>query len=70
MLEIYQQLLASTTDQNQVAADDSTAQIELRLSGLVVQKGGELRITNRLYATVFNQHWVEQVLRQLASELT
>ncbi|MEO1399738.1 MAG: AAA-like domain-containing protein [Cyanobacteria bacterium J06635_1] len=59
MLEIYQQLLASA----QILIDDSPAQTELRLSGLVVKQGSHLGIANRLYAEVFNQAWVTHILQ-------
>ncbi|MEM9907079.1 MAG: AAA-like domain-containing protein [Cyanobacteria bacterium P01_D01_bin.44] len=62
MLEIYQQLLATA----QILVDDSPAQTELRLSGLVVKRGSHLGIANRLYAEVFDQAWVTQTLQQLA----
>ena len=58
MLKVYESLLAG----NPVAADDSWAQTELRLSGLVVRQGSELQIANRIYATVFNQAWVSESL--------
>ncbi|MEO0705104.1 MAG: AAA-like domain-containing protein [Cyanobacteria bacterium J06649_5] len=65
MLALYQQLLET----NQVIADDSLPQIELRLSGLVTQKGhtqaDTLVIANRIYAAVFNQDWVTHRLQQL-----
>ncbi|MEO0459150.1 MAG: AAA-like domain-containing protein [Cyanobacteria bacterium P01_A01_bin.114] len=60
MLEIYQQLLRS----DPVLVDDSPAQTELRLSGLVIRQGRYLGIANRLYAEVFNQAWVVNTLQQ------
>jgi dipeptidyl aminopeptidase/acylaminoacyl peptidase len=58
-----------STDQSQeqagIAADDSDEQMELRLSGLVVEQQGKLRVYNRIYEAVFNQAWVDQVLADL-----
>ena len=58
-----------STDQSQeqagIAADDSYDQMELRLSGLVVEQQGKLRVYNRIYQEVFNQAWVDKVLAQL-----
>lgn len=61
MLMIYQQLLSSA----QILADDSPEHTELRLSGLVVKRGGYLAIANRLYTEVFNRDWVAQTLAHL-----
>lgn len=51
MLALYQQILHKT----EVAADNSLAQIELRLSGLVVEQEGKLRTYNPIYESVFDQ---------------
>jgi hypothetical protein len=60
-LGLYQQIL----QQGEIAADDSYDQIELRLSGLVVEQQGKLRVYNRIYWGVFNPAWVEQALADL-----
>ena len=39
--------------------------MELRLSGLVVEKQGKLQVYNRLYAQIFDQAWVERKLAAL-----
>ncbi|MEG4283699.1 AAA-like domain-containing protein [Microcoleus sp. A006_D1] len=46
-------------------ADDSSEQTELRLSGLVVKRGGKLTVSNRIYAAIFNHNWVEKALGDL-----
>jgi hypothetical protein len=46
LLGLYQQILL----QGGVAADDSSEQMELRLTGLVVKREGKLRVYNRIYA--------------------
>ena len=60
-LGLYQQIL----QQGEITADDSYEQMELRLSGLVVEHQGKLRVYNRIYEKVFNQAWVEQALAKL-----
>ena len=42
----------------EVLADGSPEQTELRLSGLVVQQQGNLKVYNRIYEQIFNQKWV------------
>lgn len=49
----------------EVLADGSPEQTELRLSGLVVQQQGELKVYNRIYEQIFNQKWVEKQLEKL-----
>lgn len=49
----------------EVLADGSPEQTELRLSGLVVQQQGKLKVYNRIYEQVFNQKWVEKQLEKL-----
>lgn len=61
LLGLYQNILKF----GQIPAVDSPEQIELRLSGLVVEQEGYLRVYNRIYATVFDLHWVEKALANL-----
>ncbi|MBD2537645.1 AAA-like domain-containing protein [Coleofasciculus sp. FACHB-SPT36] len=61
MLRLYQQIL----QQGQITANDSLAQMELRLSGLVVKEPGKLRVYNRIYEAVFDHTWVEKALAEL-----
>ncbi|MDF5722226.1 MAG: AAA-like domain-containing protein [Rhizonema sp. PD37] len=60
LLGLYQQILLH----GEIAADKSPEQIELRLSGLVVKQKGKLKVYNRIYKTVFEQNWVNQILTQ------
>lgn len=60
LLGLYQQILESV-----IIADGSPEQTELRLSGLVVQQQGKLKVYNRIYAEIFNLQWVEKQLGQL-----
>ncbi|PSB27424.1 AAA-like domain-containing protein [Stenomitos frigidus] len=61
LLGLYQQIV----QQAEVTADDSTEQMEMRLTGLVVKRDGKLRVYNRIYEQVFNHPWVEQALSTL-----
>ena len=40
-------------------------QMQLRLTGLVVPRDGQLRITNPIYAAVFTADWVRRQLEEL-----
>ena len=48
-----------------VTIDGSRNQLELRLSGLVIENQGYLRIKNLIYQSIFNLTWVETQLTQL-----
>lgn len=61
LLGLYQQILRA----GEIAADGSLEQTELRLSGLVVQQQGKLKVYNRIYSQVFNLDWVEKQLEKL-----
>jgi adenylate cyclase len=61
LLSIYQQVLAG----DRVLIDDSSEQIELLLSGLVVSQQGQLRVKNQIYAAIFNADWVARQLEKL-----
>lgn len=61
LLGLYQQIL----QQSEVAVDGSPEQLELRLSGLVVEQQDKLRVYNRIYSSVFNQNWVDKELKKL-----
>ncbi|MEG5163507.1 AAA-like domain-containing protein, partial [Microcoleus sp. AT3-A2] len=61
LLGLYQQIL----QHNEIAADDSPEQMELRLTGLVVKQSGKLKVYNRIYQSVFNLNWVEKQLANL-----
>lgn len=61
LLGLYQQILQTDS----MAADESLEQRHLRLTGLVVQRQGQLTIYNPIYAAVFNQTWVDSALAAL-----
>lgn len=58
LLELYEQIL----QHGEIAADGSSEQMQLQLSGLVVRQLSQLRVYNPIYASVFNQVWIENVL--------
>ncbi|WP_346291512.1 tetratricopeptide repeat protein, partial [Sphaerothrix gracilis] len=60
-LGLYQQILSGET----VPADNSHEQIELCLSGLVVEREQVLQPQNLIYAAVFSAAWVERALSDL-----
>ena len=61
LLGIYQHWLEGQT----IPTDDSRDQIDLLLSGLMVQHRGTLCAKNQIYKTVFNLEWVQQQLTAL-----
>jgi hypothetical protein len=61
LLGLYQEILQL----GYVSSHDSSEQIELQLSGLVVKQQGKLKIYNRIYESVFNQIWVDNALAEL-----
>ncbi|MBH8564179.1 CHASE2 domain-containing protein [Nostoc sp. CENA67] len=61
ILGTYQQVLAGVD----VATDDSREQIELLLSGLVVNQQGYLKLKNPIYQAVFNSEWVAKQIDHL-----
>ena len=60
ILGICQQILVE-----EVPTDDSREQIELLLSGLVVNEQGYLKIKNPIYQAVFNSEWVAKQMDNL-----
>ncbi|MEZ2225878.1 MAG: AAA-like domain-containing protein [Microcoleus sp.] len=44
---------------------DSPEKMELLLSGLIVKDGQRLRVYNPIYASVFNQEWIQKELAKL-----
>jgi adenylate cyclase len=61
LLGLYQEVL----QQEEIATNGSPEQMELRLSGLVVERQGKLKVHNRIYALVFDQTWLERKLAEL-----
>ncbi|MEM1256467.1 MAG: AAA-like domain-containing protein, partial [Cyanobacteria bacterium P01_H01_bin.21] len=61
LLGIYQRWLEGQA----IPTDDSRDQIELLLSGLMVQQAGQLRSKNHIYESVFDLAWVQKQLNTL-----
>ena len=61
LLGLYQKVL----QQGAIRTNSSLDQLYLRLTGLVVKQNGHLLPYNQLYATVFNQNWIDAVLANL-----
>ena len=70
LLGLYQPILQSSSSQNNaevegVKANNSNEQMKLRLTGLVVERQGKLKIYNQIYASVFDLNWVTRELANL-----
>jgi hypothetical protein len=68
LLQLYRQILQpsfASPDQGGdrgMKATNKPEQMELRLTGLVVKQQGKLKVYNRIYASVFDQSWVDSQL--------
>ncbi|MGB3193636.1 MAG: GAF domain-containing protein [Limnoraphis sp.] len=58
-LKVYQNIL----QQHKISADSSSEIMDLRLSGLVVQRDNNLQVYNPIYAAVFNLKWVDKSIK-------
>ena len=61
LLGLYERVLTA----GKVPTDGSDEQIQLRLSGLIREENGCLRVANPIYRTVFNQDWIDAGLLKL-----
>ncbi|MDJ0508185.1 MAG: CHASE2 domain-containing protein [Crocosphaera sp.] len=61
LLGLYKKIL----EQGTICSDGSSEQMELRLSGLVVEKQGQIEVYNMIYKTIFDITWVEKNLEKL-----
>ncbi len=59
LLDLYHKLLI----QGYITATSQLEQLELRLSGIVLQEQGRIRVKNRIYEAVFDKAWVEGYLK-------
>lgn len=62
ILNIYQQILQGLP----VKSDHSREKMELLLSGLVSRKKGLLKVTNQIYAEIFNLDWVQEQQKKVS----
>ena len=58
-------LVRTIQEQDGIPSDSSGEQMQLRLTGLVVPRDGQLQIYNPIYAAVFTPEWVRQQLQDL-----
>jgi len=58
ILSLYQKLLNGA----EIAVDHSQENMELLLSGVVVKQDKKLKLSNRIYESIFNLAWVEKSL--------
>ena len=65
MLELYRQIL----QKGQVKIDKTEEVKELLLSGLVQYSPGKLQVNNRIYRTVFDEHWVIATLTKIPKKI-
>jgi AAA-like domain len=56
LLTLYSEIV----QKRRVPIDSTPAQVELRLSGLVVEVNQHLQVANRIYAAVFTDRWIAQ----------
>lgn len=61
MLKLYLEILKN----GEITDDGSPDQIELRLTGLVVQDRQKLKVYNKIYRNVFNENWVTTELNKI-----
>ncbi|NES06667.1 MAG: NACHT domain-containing protein, partial [Okeania sp. SIO2F4] len=58
LLLLYQKILQTKG----VKVHQNSEQLELRLTGAIVQQRGKLKVYNRIYETIFSRNWINNVL--------
>jgi PAS domain S-box-containing protein len=61
LLKLYREVLT----QGGIPAVDSPEQMELLLSGLAIRQQENLKVHNRIYASIFTVNWIEEILARL-----
>ncbi|MGI0483021.1 AAA-like domain-containing protein [Geminocystis sp. CENA526] len=61
LLEIYQQILLGKP----VFINNTREQIDLMLSGLVINQNSQLLVKNKIYEEIFNLAWIERQLNRI-----
>ncbi|MEO1402644.1 MAG: CHASE2 domain-containing protein [Cyanobacteria bacterium J06635_1] len=64
LLKLYRQILK----RGALRVDTSPEQMELRLTGLVTQHQGKLKVFNQIYRTVFDDAWVAAQLKGVSAK--
>ncbi|MGD1804401.1 CHASE2 domain-containing protein [Dapis sp. BLCC M126] len=65
LLRLYQEIL----QKGEVKTDDSSVQMALRLSGIVIKRQKKLFVFNKIYQKIFNENWVEEKLAEKLANL-
>ncbi len=60
LLLLYQKILQTKG----VKVNQNSEQLELRLTGLVVQQRGKLKVYNPIYEAIFHRNWINNVLAE------
>ncbi|NET43148.1 AAA-like domain-containing protein [Okeania sp. SIO2B3] len=61
LLLLYQKIFLTKG----VKVNHNSEQLELRLTGLIVQKKGKLKVYNCIYEAIFNRNWIDNVLAEV-----
>ena len=61
LLLLYQKILQTKG----VKINQNSEQLELRLTGAIVQHRGKLKVYNRIYETIFSRNWINNILAEL-----
>lgn len=64
LLRLYHEIIQN----GKIEFKNTPEQLELRLTGLVVAKEGNLTVYNRIYASVFHETWLNQALEELTGK--
>ncbi|MEM1173008.1 MAG: CHASE2 domain-containing protein [Cyanobacteria bacterium P01_H01_bin.35] len=65
LLGLYQEIL----QKGEVKTDDSSVQMALRLSGIVIKRQKKLFVFNKIYQKIFNEDWVKEKLAEKLANL-
>lgn len=70
LLGLYQKILQATIQEQggnpqTIEFENSPDITQLRLTGLVIKQGNQLKVYNRIYQAIFNQDWIEAELGKL-----
>jgi WD40 repeat protein len=61
ILGLYQKIL----QQGQAIPNNSPEELELKLSGVIVNQNGKLKVYNSIYVEIFDQEWIDLQLNKL-----
>ncbi len=71
ILELYNKIYISPTTISKIATNKNCEkiQMQLRLTGLIVNHQGKLKIANLIYQKIFDKKWVDQEMDQICPYL-